>query len=148
MTGSEKSETGYRALWALHTEDINAINESYKAKGLTNDIVELVEPIVDENRRLVNQRGLFTKLHFDNDIEKWITNAPDLGDWVTLYKITFPDSLRQRAILYLNLMNINHSSLFPDLYGSSKFTNQKLLQTDYLGELKKKDFDGTTDDEE
>jgi len=148
LTGSEKSETGYRALWALHTKDIESINTAYKSKGITNDMVELIEPIIDENSRLVNQRGLFTKIHFENEIEKWVTNAPDLGDWITLYKITFPDSLRQRAILYLNLMNINHSSLFPDLFGSSKFTNQRLLQTAYLDELKRKDLDGTTDDEE
>jgi hypothetical protein len=148
LTGSEKSETGYRALWALHTPDIESINVAYKDKGLTNHIVELVEPIIDENSRLVNQRGLFTKIHFDNDIEKWVANAPDLGPWVTLYKIIFPDSLRQRAMLYLNLMNVNHSSLFPDLYGSSKFTNQKLLLTDYLDELKEKDINGTIEHEE
>jgi hypothetical protein len=148
LTGGEKSETGYRALWALDTKEFENINEANKIKGLTNDLVELVEPIIDENGRLVNQRGLFTKIHFDNDIEKWVTNAPDLGNTITLYKIIFPDSLRQRIILYLNLMNINHSSLFPDLYGSSKFTNQKLLQTDYLEELRKKDLEDTTDDEE
>ena len=45
-------------------------------------------------------------------------------------------------------MNINYSSLFPDLYGSSKNTNIKLLLTDYIDERKTMDWDGTIEDEE
>jgi len=149
LTSVEQSNTGKRALYALHFTDVETINDFYKKKkGGKRNIVELIEPEIDENRRLVNQRGLFTKLDIENDIEKWVTNAQDIGDWLTLYKIIFPDTIRQKAILYLNLMNINHSSLFPDLYGSSINTNMRLLQNDYILERQQLDWDGNLEDEE
>jgi hypothetical protein len=146
LTGSEKSETGKRALWALHIHDIENINSFYGDDKTKT--IELIEPFIDENSRLVNQRGLFTKTHYNTDIETLVMEAPDLGNWITLYKIIFPDILKDKALLYLNLMNINHSSLFPDLYGSSKHSNLRLFQTDYLAELKEMDNNGTSEDEE
>jgi len=151
VTSIEKSETGKRAIWALCVDNIEQTNFSYKSKrtkAAKKMEVELVIPNIDENIRLVNQRGLFTKIHLDNNIENWVENADDGDKSVTLFKITFPDKLKDKIMMYLNLMNINHSSLFPDLYGSSKFTNQRLLQSDVLKELQQKDWDSETDDEE
>lgn len=132
LTSLEKSATGMRTLWALHSTDIEDITSWYKKKkNHSKWTVDLINPILDENSRLVNQNGLFTKLHFTNDIEKWVLQGPDLG-WITLYRIDFPDNIREKALSYLNLMNINYSSLFPDLFGSSMNSNVKLGQTDYI----------------
>lgn len=79
---------------------------------------------------MVSQRGLFTKLGIQCDLESVVNNGPDIK-WITLYKIDFPESIRETALDYLELMNINHSSLFPDLFGSAKASNKILEQTDY-----------------
>ena len=151
VTSIEKSKTGKRAIWALSAESIEDNNLFYQlstTKVNQKMIVELVIPNSDENNRLVNQRGLFTKIQTDNDIENWVKNADFLDDSITLFKIIFPDTLKAKIITYLNQMNINYSSLFPDLYGSSKFTNQRLLQSDILNELQQKDWNLEIDDEE
>ncbi len=133
LTGLEKSATGKRTLWALNAPDIEQISSWYKNEKGNNSkrLVELINPILDENSRLVNQNGLFTKLDIENDIEKWVLEGPDLG-WLTLYKIDFSDNIRDKALFNLNLMNINYSSLFPDLSGSSMNSNVRLTQTDYI----------------
>jgi hypothetical protein len=150
LLSPEKSETGYRALWALNTGDFDRINASYKKKYSKSGkyTVELVEPNIDENNRLVSQRGLFTKLDVTNDIEKWVTKASSAGNWITLYKFIFPDHLRERVLLYLNLMNINYSSLFPDLLGSSQHVNVQLQQHDLIQGMQRKEWDDKLDDEE
>lgn len=149
LTSIENSETGKRALWALHINDIEKINKSYSTKTKSNkNKVELIEPNIDENNRLVGQRGLFTKIDVENDIENWVSNSVRPGNWVTLYKFIFPDTIRNKVLLYLNLMNINYSSLFPDLQGSSLHSNFRLLQSDFITEMQQKEWDGTLDDEE
>jgi hypothetical protein len=132
LTDVNKSPTGQRTLWALHSTDSDTITKFYKNKESNSKrYLELVDPILDENERLVNQNGLFTKTPLTTDIEDLITRGPNI-EWVTLYKINFPDGLRDEGIAYLNLMNINYASLYPDLSGSSLDTNLKLEQTDYL----------------
>lgn len=148
LTGQEKTKTGKRAIWALHIPDIELISNRYKGNNLAEKKIELIEPIVDENSRLVNQRGLFTKIPSGVDIENWVKESPKIGNWITLYKITFPEHLKPKLLLYLNLMNINHSSLFPDLYGSAKYTNLKLTQIDSIQKTKRLEFRDKLDDEE
>jgi len=138
LTGIEKSKTGYSTLWALNSLDIHEINGWYskKYKGKQKWIVELINPELDENERLVNQNGLFTKLNFLNDIETWVEKGPDLG-WITLSRINISDKVKEEGISFLNLMNINYSTLFPDLFGSSMSSNRRLEQTGYI--LKKQE---------
>lgn len=129
----EPSSTGMRTLWALNTYDVDGINEFHQKNQVDSSMwsLELVNPILDENSRLLNQDGLFTKISIKNTVDNWVSAASDLG-WVTLYKIDFPENIRNEALSYLNLMNINYSSLFPDLVGSSLWTNIELEQTDYI----------------
>lgn len=128
-----KSKSGYRTLWVLNSLDIDKINSFYKTKySNEKNIVELINPITDENNRLVNQNGLFTKIDINTDIENWVIESEVNINWLTLSKIDFPENIRNEALLHLDLMNINYSSLFPELYGSSLDTNIRLEQTDYI----------------
>jgi hypothetical protein len=133
LTNASKSSTGFRTIWALNSNDIETINDWYKKKYKANKKweVELINSSLDENSRLVNQNGLFTKMSIHNEIFRWVENGPKL-EWITLTRIDFPDKIRDKALAYLDLMNINYASLFPDLYGSSMSCNSKLEQTDFI----------------
>lgn len=113
-------KSGKRALWALHQSDIYSINENLKRNQ-----INIVNPLTHYNDRLVNQRGLFLNIPIGIDLEKWIQDAPDF-EWVTLYKIEYPDSIKSEVISALDNKNINHLSLFPDMYGSSLYSNYQL----------------------
>jgi len=43
-------------------------------------------------------------------------------------KIVIPGEIRTEILPFLNNMNINYLSLFPDLEGASKYCNEKLLE--------------------
>lgn len=115
-------ESKKRSLWAIVEEDIDGINVTKKS-----DInsVHIFSPLTHHNERLVNQRGIFLNIPIGIELENWVKKAKDQG-WVTMYKIVFPDSIRNDALSALNNMNINHLSLFPDLNGASLCTNYQL----------------------
>lgn len=129
----ESPASGIRAVWALNSTDIVDINDSHNTKPEFRYRWEIseVKPVIDENNRLLSQRGLFTKLPLGGDIESWVLAGPNL-EWVSLYKLEFSESIRDHCLAILNLMNINHASLYPDLVGSARYTNLLLEQTDYL----------------
>lgn len=86
--------------------------------------VEFIKPFSDENQRLVNQGGLFSRFPADTDVQSWIqTNFKDDSKGYTLIKIYIPTTDREVCLKSLNRMNINHLTLFPDLYGASRFCN-------------------------
>lgn len=128
-------QSGKRVLWALLEEDINRISARKKTR---NNKVYIVNPLTHYNERLVNQRGLFLKIPLDVDLERWVKRAKGLDEWITLYKIVYPDSLRNQALSALNNMNINHLSLFPDVHGSSLYSNYQLEIEPYLEEERNK----------
>jgi hypothetical protein len=61
-----------------------------------------------------------------------------MDDWVQelkikqniLTKITFPVSIAGNALEYLNAMNINQLSLFPDLDGAGEYCCERLFRKD------------------
>ena len=85
--------------------------------------MEFIRPFSDENQRLVNQGGLFTRAPDDTDIETWIRKNFQGKAGYTLMKIFVPNKDRETSLKTLNRMNINHLTLFPDLFGASIFCN-------------------------
>jgi hypothetical protein len=86
--------------------------------------VRFIRPFSDENQRLVNQGGLFTRAPAGKVLEEWVSENADPDDkGYTLIKVYLPNRDRDLCLRTLNRMNINHLSLFPDLYGASKFCN-------------------------
>lgn len=84
--------------------------------------VEFIRPLSDENQRLVNQGGLFSRAPDEKPLDTWVTEN-GTGNGYTLIKILLPNKDRTESLKILNRMNINHLTLFPDLYGASKFCN-------------------------
>ena len=99
--------------------------------------VKFVEPFSDENPRLLNQRGLFTyPMSEEVDIERTVQNcyAADLKKGksrIIFVKIRILEIERNNCLRNLNIMNINHATLFPDLIGAAEYCNVKLSINDY-----------------
>ena len=135
-----KCESGYRVIWALLESDIETLNAKVRNHAKR---IRVINPLTNYNHRLVNQRGLFVKIPVGVDLEKWVKPSENFT-WVTMYKISFPDKIRNDALAALDSMNINHLTLFPDITGSSLHTNYQLeiepfLEQERLGFWKRSD---------
>ncbi|PBJ21175.1 FRG domain protein [Pseudomonas ogarae] len=135
---SAKAEkTKHLTVFAIAQESISNINISVRkneALPLINNrkqTIKIVRPLSDENARLVSQRGLFTRGPNNVDLETWMTNNSPAGRTISLMKIIIPTTGMEECLRYLNRMNINHSTLFPDLPGASEFCNKYLVIDDY-----------------
>jgi len=120
------NQTSQRAIYALSKHDTTRKSNEILSKGRTG-IIKFVRPLSHENPRLVNQSGLFTRSPLGENIESWIKREfkGENGVYI-LIKITIPNRDRLLCLRSLNRMNINHLTLFPDLYGASKFSNLNL----------------------
>jgi len=88
--------------------------------------IDFIDPMSDENQRLVSQGGLFTRAPIRWPIEQWVSEAFRGSESAVLLRIEIPDSDRHECLRALDRMNINHLSLFPDLSGASRWTNLTL----------------------
>jgi hypothetical protein len=89
-------------------------------------IIEVIDPMSDENQRLVSQGGCFTRAPIGMPIEQWVSKAFEGSTETVLIRIELPNADRLNCLQALNRMNINHLSLFPDLTGASRSTNLRL----------------------
>ncbi|MDM0084583.1 FRG domain-containing protein [Variovorax sp. J31P179] len=123
-----------RSIWALST--LAATERSAEiAKHSSSSrppIVEFIHPMSDENPRLVNQGGLFTRGPDGVPIDNWVKKefAGSIQQTI-LTRFTIPEAERISCLRMLNKMNINHLSLFPDLTGASSYCNLGLLIEHY-----------------
>ena len=93
--------------------------------------LDYFDPMSSENPRLINQRGLFTITKNGEDIEEivrknWAKGEENEPPWIV--KILIPNNNNNRDnrvefLRELNLMNINHMTLFPEIEGAAKFCN-------------------------
>lgn len=96
------------------------------------DKVEIIQPMSDENARLVSQNALFASVPIGQSIEQWVKEKfVDVGQDIILMKIVIPNKDRDSCLQLLNRMNINHLSLFPDLTGASIHCNNDLSIENY-----------------
>jgi hypothetical protein len=122
-----------RAVWGLG--GINRKNTEIRRAHIGEDrppTLDLIRPMQDENSRLVNQAGLFTRLPLGKTVEQWVgENFRGKIVGGNLIKICMPNKGRDECLRTLNRMNINHLSLFPDLYGAGKHCNHALQISKY-----------------
>ncbi|RED07009.1 FRG domain-containing protein [Ectopseudomonas oleovorans] len=124
----EKPDTEYASVYALGRSACERENDRIKlaTKSEIAPILEFVRPMTDDNPRLISQRGLFTRAPNFVSIEEWVETYFEKVTRGVLLQIDIPHSARSRALVSLNKMNINHLSLFPDLYGAGKHCNLAL----------------------
>ncbi len=124
-----KPITGKRVVWAL-TSGQQKNQEIVKAHtaGTTGKppILEFIRPHQNDNARLVSQAGLFTKAPIGLTVDGWIEHNYQGATTAPLIKLTFPDVERAQCLRTLTKMNINHITLFPDLYGAGQHCNKSL----------------------
>jgi hypothetical protein len=133
-----EADRGTRAVYALSREHVversAAVSRAHAPSPSRPDIIEFIVPKSDENSRLLNQRGLFTRCTLGVDIGKWVRHH-FRGETrkAVLIKILVPESGADRlnVLRSLNRMNINHLSLFPDVGGSAEYCNLRLAIPGY-----------------
>ena len=125
------NQTARRSVFGL-TSNASLASSSTCPEKSRPPVIEIIRPYSDENARLVNQGGLFTRGPQCVDLESW-AEAFYAGEteYIRLLKITIPNKDRELCLRSLNRMNINHLSLFPDLFGASIYCNMDLKITKY-----------------
>ena len=77
--GADKSDQSQnRAVWGLAKPRFEALN-TFVNSGVIDKklgVVSFISPITDDNPRLVNQAGSFTKAPPGVDIERWVRSLP------------------------------------------------------------------------
>lgn len=116
MEEATKSSTGMRAVYALFPMDTLEVNGK----------IEFIKPLQDENDRLVSQSGLFTRVALGLTVEECVKSIFPGVNKAYLLRIQIPEKGRLECLRTLNKMNINHLTLFPDLFGASGHNNKKL----------------------
>lgn len=122
--------TEYRVVYGLDQRAVEGWNDKWR-NGASYEkgrlpIIDFVEPMSDDNNRLVSQGGLFTRSPLGKPIDQWVPNEFEGSSAAVLLRIEIPNCDRVPCLRALSRMNINHLSLFPDLVGASLSTNLKL----------------------
>jgi hypothetical protein len=121
-----QAETPHRVVYGLDRDAVQLRNQSIEDEQADEgrpSVLELIDPLSDENPRLVNQGALFTRAPIGIPVDLWVQVFFAGSEREVLLRIELPDSDRTQCLRALDRMNINHLSLFPDLTGASRATN-------------------------
>lgn len=127
-----RPSNGLRSVWALGpigsaNRVIIADHKAAKPQPtLPPATLDIVRPHQDENSRLVSQAGLFTRAPLGETVDDWVKRHYAGKEGATLIKLSIPELGRTECLRTLNKMNINHLTLFPDLYGAGVHCNKAL----------------------
>ncbi|MEH8048266.1 FRG domain-containing protein [Gallibacterium anatis] len=107
-----------------YNENTSKNNEYRVVYCLNNSLatnIKIIEPKIDIGGRLNAQQGVFTKYLYSElqEILESTNHSPltKIG-YYPLTKLKIKSSLRNKVISYLNKININNSTLFPDITGA------------------------------
>ncbi|AVH25887.1 MULTISPECIES: FRG domain-containing protein [Vibrio harveyi group] len=127
---TEDFESAQRIIYALDPIEVDKKNKELDPEQR----LEVIRPLIDQNPRLVNQRGLFTKNPLGVDVENWVLTHFKGTDGIgVLIKVVIPEEEghREKFLRLLNRKNINPLTLFPDLTGSSQQANNNIVIGNY-----------------
>ena len=126
-------QSRYRAVYAINPNSLEHMSEQINHEQGDYEMgCEFIRPLADDNPRLVNQGGIFSRAPIGIDLESFMERHFDESyDRGVLIKILIPNTGRAECLKTLNRMNIDHSTLFPDIYGSSEHCNTKLRISRY-----------------
>lgn len=127
----------FRSIHILNIEQIKKILERYNRNTDQINSIRIIDPLMHENQRLVSQGGIFTFIEDSNQYSNYFCIEDYLSTFIgrfkdyidkeiLYYKIILPSNERSTILNHLNLMNINESTLFPDLGGAASFSNYLL----------------------
>lgn len=120
------SPSGFRTVWALHRNGVIDAMSSYNADRVYDQQFSFIDPLTDQNARLISQAGAFTRQPLNFDVPGWVQSQYQGVKDVYLFKIDIPDFERLRILRHLRQMNIHSGTLFPDLAGASLNCNETL----------------------
>ena len=130
------------ALWALG--GVDDICERKRQAAQSRSGAELDETLVYRflskqrvNNRLISQNGLFTRAPYGVSVNGWIKDTSEsvgASGYEDLIKIELTMNKKEirECVTFLNKMNINGATLFPDLSGASLLCNLALQVDDYF----------------
>jgi len=127
VDGTKQNESK-RCVYGLN-RDIERWYQGVRGSSEKKYFIEFPEIKAHENERFLAQAGVFTKALNGQDVKKRIKKCyheTNHRNRIILVEIFIPDSDREECLRDLNVMNINHASLFPDIYGSAIFCNLKM----------------------
>lgn len=121
----ECSKNQYRAVYML--------NKSFIEKNVSATKVQIIEPRKDDYGRAVCQAGVFTLCSPHWNIESELASIlaeqglqdHELPKYIC--KVYIKNQNQPECLKYLSKMNIHYGSLFPDIFGASKYCNQLIL---------------------
>lgn len=123
-------ENSMRVIYGLNRSQVEKkSNNEIKSR---DDLISFIKPFSDDNPRLLNQSGLFTKGPIGKDIESWVKEYYVNTKHAVLIKIIISNDQQAVFLKALNRMNINFSTLYPDLVGASLHSNLSLKISNYL----------------
>jgi len=125
----EVPASGKRAVWAINTDPREENKKALSDLDWRSEprSLSFIRPNQNENPRLLSQAGLFTRAPAGRTVDEWVRRFAQGNDIeMTLIKISIPDNGRSDCLRTLNRMNINHATLFPDLYGAGAHCNRVL----------------------
>lgn len=128
------TDTPFRTIYGLNVKRATDINLDLADDPFADDPIEFFNPLSDENARLVSQAGSFTKLPYQQDLESWVKknySEAKHKNQILLAKVMIPTSDRVGCLKSMNRMNINYSTLFPDIEGASRHCNLQLEIENY-----------------
>lgn len=124
-----KDGVGERVVYALNRELVKRL--SRQGDGLREDSIYFVESLAFGNPRIVGQAGLFTYCPSHNSIEDWVVamceKAP-LSEHPALLRFRIGNKLRTECLDWLNAMNVNYPTIYPDWEGAALAANVELLK--------------------
>ena len=95
-------------------------------RSIKNYKIQFIQPITNFNTRLNAQNGSFTLTPKGISIDDWISTFEDFKNKKVLKKIIIKAELKEELLDFLETVNINYSTIYPDLQGISMYCNHRL----------------------